>query len=100
MALERIFKWLFLTTGIYAAMCAPAILLAERFGFRESPIHVTQWLAAAACIPASSTYLWLSRARPTGPLRLLAILALVSALAWVAFVIYVIKTLDFSAMDP
>ena len=43
MSVTQSLKWLFLVGGIYAALCAPAILVAERLAWSEGPFHVTQF---------------------------------------------------------
>ena len=92
-------KWLFLVAGIYAALCAPAILLAERLAWPQSPFHVTQLLAVALCLPASLTFLWRTRGSPFTTQRWLAVTAAVLSGLWLSFVIYVLLTIDFSVMD-
>ncbi len=94
MTLERVSKWLFLASGAYAALCAPAIPLAEHYGLRESPLHISQALAVAACIPSSALYLWTSRGQPFKAVRVLALWGLVLALAWAGFIAYVLATFD------
>lgn len=98
MTIARVSKWLFVGTGVYALLCAPAILLAERYSWPQSPLHATQFLAAFICFPSSLLFLWFSRDAQSGVRRLAVAAAILSA-AWLAFVVYVLLTLDFSSMD-
>jgi hypothetical protein len=92
-------KWLFVTTGVYAALCAPAILLAERLAWPQTLFHVTQFLAVALCLPASLLFLWRTRGSASGAQQSLAVVAAVLSGLWLSFVVFVLLTLDFSAMD-
>ena len=91
-------KRLFLTAGIYAALCAPAILVAERLSWPERVFHVTQWLAVAVCLPAGLTFLWSTRCSPSSTLRWLALAATVLSGLWLSFLLYVLLTFDLSNM--
>jgi hypothetical protein len=88
-------KWLFVTTGIYAILCLPAILIVERLGWTERPFHSTQFLAVALCFPASLTFLWRTRGTPCGVSRGLASAAALLSGLWLSFVVYVFMTIDF-----
>jgi hypothetical protein len=92
-------KWLFLATGVYAALSAPAILVAERLAWPQAPFHVTQLLAVALCLPASLLFLWRSRGSAFGSQQWLAVAAAILSGLWLSFVVFVLFTLDFSAMD-
>lgn len=92
-------KWLFLAGGVYAALCAPAILVAERLAWSQGPFHVTQLLAVALCFLSSLAFLWRTRRSPFSSQRWLALAAAVLSGLWLSFVVYVLLTLDFSAMD-
>ncbi len=92
-------KWAFLVTGIYALACAPAILLAERFGWRESVFHQSQFIAVLLCLPASAVFLWSTRGSRFGVHRWLAVVATVLCGLWLALIAYLILTLDFSGID-
>ncbi len=80
-------KWLFLITGAYTVLCAPAILLAEHFGLRQSPLHISQFLAAAACAPSSAAFLWATRGSAFTAARWAAALALVCSALWVGAIV-------------
>jgi hypothetical protein len=92
-------KWLFVATGVYASLCAPAILLAERLGWPETPFHATQFLAVALCFPASLLFLWLTRGIAFGALQWLAAIAAVLSGLWLFFIVFVLFSLGFSSMD-
>ena len=92
-------KWLFLVGGICAALCAPAILVAERFAWSQRPFHVTQMLAVMLGFPASLAFLWRTRRSPLSAERWLALAAAVLSGLWLCFIICVLLTLDFSALD-
>lgn len=92
-------KRVFISAGVYAVACAPAILLAERFGWPESFFHITQFVAAVLCFLAAGLYLWSTRGlRFDGRRRLAGVACVLSGL-WLAFVVYVLLTLDFSGID-
>ena len=90
---------LFMGAGIYALACAPAILLAERFGWSQSFFHVTQLSATVLCVPSAAFFLWLTRGLRFNCARCLAFVACVLSCLWLAVVLYVILILDFSSMD-
>ncbi len=99
MSVTNSLKWLFLVGGIYAALCAPVILLAERFAWSQSPLHLTQFLAVALCFPASLAFLRRTRRSPLNAERWLALAAAVLSGLWLSFIVYVVLRIDFSAMD-
>jgi hypothetical protein len=89
---------LFMGTGIYALVCAPAILLAERLGWSQSFFHITQLVATILCVPSAAIFLWLTRGLRFNWARWLALIACVLSGLWLAFVICVLLSLDFSAI--
>jgi hypothetical protein len=93
MTVANLSKWLFVSSGAYALLCIPAILLAERFSWHESFFHATQFLAIACCFPASLAVLWFTRGTRSW-LRKLAIAALILCGAWIAFLAYVLFGMD------
>jgi hypothetical protein len=93
--LERVSKWLFLVLGAYVALCVPAILVAERAGLPEWPLHMSQFVAVVCCVPSSAIYLWTSRRRPFGVLRALASVTLVLSVAWIGLLAHFIQSGDF-----
>jgi hypothetical protein len=99
MSITQSSKCLFLTAGVCALLCAPAILFAERRAWSQAPFHVTQLLAVALCLPASLTFLWRTRGTKFRGERWLVVAAAVLSGVWLLFVIFVFLTLDFSAMD-
>ena len=94
MKVSRAFKVSFLAFGLYAVLCAPAILVAEHLGLSESPLHLTQFLAIVGCIASSAVFLLSTRGSPFRGIRLLAAVAMALAVLWVAFLVYVIMTID------
>ncbi|TAJ15808.1 MAG: hypothetical protein EPO68_12200, partial [Planctomycetota bacterium] len=57
---------LYLLTGAFVLLCAPAILLAERMDWPEWPLHLAQQVAALLCCAGSGAWLWLHRRQPFG----------------------------------
>jgi len=90
---------LYLAAGVLALLCIPLILLAERHGASQAPIHVTQLIAVLVCMPSSATYLFATRGRPFGWQRSLGVVAFTLTGLWLAFICFVILTFDLSAMD-
>jgi hypothetical protein len=95
MNIPRVSKWLFLTFGLYAATCAPAILLAEHFGFPESSLHVSQFLAVIGCIPSSAVFLLSTSGHSPSPVRWVAAIALALSILWIGFITHFVLTADF-----
>ena len=87
-------RWAFLASGTWAVLCAPAILLAERFSWSQRPFHLTQILAALTCLVSSSLFLWTTRGNGFGWQRSLALVAGTLSGLWVAFFSYVLLTFD------
>ena len=85
----------FLLSGIYALLCIPGILLAERNGWSQRPFHSTQWLAVAVCLVSSAKFLWGSRGLSVGWRRPVACLGLLLSGLYLLFIIYVMVTLTF-----
>jgi len=93
MTVANLSKRLFVSSGAYALLCIPAILLAERFSWHESFFHGTQFLAIVCCFPAALIFIWFNRGSPS-IVRKLAIAALILCGAWLAFLGYVIFTFE------
>ena len=91
----RVSKFLFTACSAYIVLCIPAIFVAEHFGLPQSPLHTSQFLAVAACIPSAATFLWLTRGDKFRGLRLVAAIALTLAALWIAFLVYFVMTADF-----
>jgi hypothetical protein len=98
MSVTQSLKWLFLIAGIGAALCAPAILVAEKLAWSEWPFHLMQLLAVTLCCFTSLAFLWRTRRSPLSAQRWLAVAAAVLSGLWLSFFVYVLLTLDFSAM--
>ncbi len=96
MATPHVSRFAFLASGIYALLCAPLILLAERLSFSQSPLHASQFIAVLICLPASLAYLWGTRGQRAWTRRL-AVVAAFLATAWLGFIVYVVGTVDFGA---
>ena len=96
MATREASKSVFLASGIYALLCAPLLLVAERFSFPQWPLHASQFIAVLICLPASLIYLWCTRGQ-RAPIRQLAIAASLLAASWLGFIAYIVGTIDFGA---
>jgi len=92
-------KWLFLIAGGYALLCAPAILVAERYGWSEAPLHSTQLLATLICFVSSAAFMLSTTGSSSGWERSLSAVALILSGLWLAFFCYVILTFDLSGID-
>lgn len=93
------FRWLWLVAGSYALACAPAILVVERLGWSQRPLHLTQLIAVVLCVIAGIVFLRRSRGSPFARQRWLATGAVVIGCLWLAFVAWVWVSLDFSGID-
>jgi cytochrome b subunit of formate dehydrogenase len=93
------YRWLWLVSGSYALACIPAILVVERLGWNQRPLHLTQWIAVVICAIAGSVFLWGTRSSPFDRLRWLAIVAVVLGSFWLAFVAFVWISFDLRAID-
>ncbi len=92
---------IFLGAAAVVVACMPLVILAEKLGWNQRPIHQAQSFIAVpiACL-ASGLYLWGRRGQPgEGALRALAWLVFVVTLLWVALLAYVLWFADYSWMD-
>ena len=92
---------IFLGAAAVVVACMPLVILAEKLGWNQRPIHLAQSFIAVpvACL-ASGLYLWGRRGQPgEGALRALAWLVFVVTLLWVALLAYVLWFADYSWMD-
>ena len=96
MATERISRSFFLASGVFALLCAPLIVIAERFSLPQWPLHASQFIAVLICLPASLIHLGRTRGE-RAPARWIAVAAALLATAWLGFIAYVVGTLDFGA---
>ncbi len=99
--LSDIARPIFLGAAAVVVACMPLVILAEKFGWNQRPIHLAQSCIAVpiACL-ASGLYLWGRRGQPgEGALRALAWLVFVVTLLWVALLAYVLWFADYSWMD-
>jgi hypothetical protein len=94
--LAAVFRRVLLVMGFYALGCAPAILIAERFGWSQWPLHSSQLLAVVVCLLAGLGFLWSTRGDRIRGFRLLAMLAVGASGLWLAFVAFVIAALAIS----
>ncbi len=83
---------IFLASGVYAALCVPGILIAERAQWDESLFHSTQWLALVVCSLSSARFLLVSRGQAVGWRRPVAWLAGLLSGLYLLFIIYVLVT--------
>jgi hypothetical protein len=95
------YRWVFLAAMGVVIACIPWLWLAERFGWSQRPIHLTQtFLAVPAVWLASVGFLWFGREEPgSRALRVFAWFAWFAATLWLAFLAYVLFFVDFSWMD-
>ncbi len=99
--LSDIARPIFLGAAAAVVACMPLVILAEKFGWNQRPIHLVQSFIAVpiACL-ASGLYLWSRRRQPgEGAMRALAWLVFVVSLLWVALLAYVLWFADYSWMD-
>ncbi len=102
--MERPPRPLFLIPGALAVLCAPVVLLAERYDWPEAPVHATQILATLMCAPAAALHLLRLRRRRArqpeapAPWRRLAWVALVLSSGWLAFFTFVVLAVSFSGL--
>ncbi len=92
---------IFLGAAAVVVACMPLVILAEKLGWNQRPIHQAQSFIAVpiACL-ASGLYLWGRRGQPgEGAMRALAWLVFVVTLLWVALLAYVLWFADYSWMD-
>jgi len=86
--------WLMLGTGLYAVLCVPLILLAERHGWSEGPFHGTQLLATLVCFLSSIDFIRGDKPKSVRWQRAVAIVALTLSgllLALLAFALMVVS---------
>ncbi len=99
--LSDIARRIFLGAAAVVVACMPLVILAEKLGWNQRPIHLAQSFIAVpvACL-ASGLYLWGRRGQPgEGAMRALAWLVFVVTLLWVALLAYVLWFADYSWMD-
>lgn len=89
MTATQVSKLLFLASGGYAVLCAPAVLVAEHMGWQESFLHASQFLAIVICVASALSFLWLSRARRSTA-SWFAVAAVCLGGLWLAFLAYVV----------
>jgi hypothetical protein len=94
--------WLVPGTGLYAVLCAPLILLAERYGWSEGPFHVTQLLATLVCFLSSIVFIRGDKPASVRWQRAVAIVALTLSGLWLAVLAapphHGISSLDFAGL--
>ncbi len=92
---------IFLGAAAVVVACMPLVILAEKLGWNQRPIHKAQSFIAVpvACL-ASGLYLW-GRRGPAGHggMRALAWLVFVVTLLWVALLVFALWFADFSVLD-
>ncbi len=98
MNLTALSRSLFIGAGIYALACAPAALIAERFGWPQKLFHLSQMIAVILCLPTSLIYLWCTRGTSFGTQRWWALIAAFLCALWLGFVAYVITTFEGGGM--
>jgi hypothetical protein len=99
--LESYARRIFLGAATVVVACMPLVILAEKLGWNQRPIHKAQSFVAVpvACL-ASGLYLWGRRGQPgDGAMRALAWLVFVVSLLWTALLAYVLWFADYSWMD-
>jgi len=91
-------KWSFLSAGIVVLACIPAVFLAERYSWSQSPIHTAQLLAAALCFIASLIFLGSTRGLRSNLEGWQAMVAAVLSGMWIVIYIFVIAVINFDSM--
>ena len=91
-------KWSFLSAGIVVLACIPAVFLAERYSWSQSPIHTAQLLAAALCFTASLIFLGSTRGLRSNLEGWLAMVAAVLSGMWIVIYIFLIAVINFDSM--
>lgn len=96
-----LYRKAFLSAVGVVIACIPWLWLAERFGWDQRPIHLTQtFLAVPAVWLASVGFLWFGREEPgSRALRAFAWFAWFAATLWLTFLAYVLWFADFSWMN-
>ncbi len=92
---------IFLGAAAVVVACMPLVILAEKLGWDQRPIHLAQSFIAVpvACL-ASGLYLWSRRGQSgEGAVRALAWLVFVVTCMWVALLAYVLWFADYSWMN-
>jgi hypothetical protein len=92
---------IFLAASAIVVGCMPLVILAEKLGWNQRPLHLVQSFVAVpvACV-TSGLYLWSRRGQPgEGAMRALSWFVFVSTLLWVALLVFVLGFADFSALD-
>ncbi len=92
---------IFLGASAITVACMPLVILAEKFGWNQRPLHLAQsFIAVPVAWVSSGLYLWGRRGQPgEGAMRALAWLVLVVTCMWVALLAYVLWFADYSWMD-
>ena len=98
MNITAIFQRLFIFAGIYALLCIPAVLIAERYDWPEWFIHVSAFIASGLCFVSAGVYYYRTRAMAQAFGRGLAIMAIIFAGLWVSFVVFAWATIDLSGI--
>lgn len=88
----RVSRRVLVVTAAYILGCIPAILLAERYGWTQTPFHLTQLIAVVLCLLSCIVFLATTRSSPFRLWQWLASVALVLLLLWLALVAYIILT--------
>ncbi len=91
-AVARVSRRVLVVTATYILGCIPAILLAERYGWTQTPFHLTQLIAVVLCLISCTVFLAATRSSPFRLWQWLASVALALLLLWLALVAYVILT--------
>jgi hypothetical protein len=99
--LESYARRIFLAAAAVVVACMPLVILAEKLGWNQRPIHQAQSFIAVpvACL-ASGLFLWTRRGQSgEGAMRALAWLVFVGTLLWLALLVFVLWFADFSVLD-
>jgi hypothetical protein len=90
-----------LAAGAVVVAGMPLVLLAERLGWNQRPIHLAQsFIAVPVACGASGLYLWSRRGQSgEGAMRALAWFVFIATLLWVALLVFALGFADFSALD-
>ena len=94
-------RQIFLASSAIGVACVPWLWCAERWGWNQRPIHLTQtFVAVPVAFVAGALFLWFGRSSEEGRMwRPFAWVVVVASGLWLAFLAYVLWCVDFSWMN-
>ena len=97
---QLVVKRLAILSALYASICVPAILLAERFNLPEWPMHTTQPLAIVILLVSGSYYLYQTRRGEPSWFRKSLYFLCGAAVVWICLIIAFIVASVFLPSGP